>query len=393
MSEVLEAVAYKSEALKRKLARLLEERSIRDKLERYWFRLTPGAAESTGIFDSWPIIVSAVDGGNNRRSLLSFDVYVVKASAQGYAVGRGGNTERAFTKRIVDVDFMIPTENSADRLTLYRQVAEMKLLYYSLERSDLVLGDGSLESLVTRPIHAKLGLLDEPSPPPGLPDCGELEAVVRRDLESNPYQAMSVKGLVEELATNASLGRDEVGRRVAYLETLEKATALKLMLERVEASKSLLVFVTKTGRSRKFFGAPVSDQYVLSVYSREAGYYLNEDASFEKPREMLKELPKKCGLRELGEDLAYVRGLVRLEDRSPVLGIEVVYNPETTGFRPRDAFLGVIGVLGLVSPGGYPQLLYVVDRETHIENKDVERVMAALGLSHALTGREVLEYE
>jgi len=47
----------------------------------------------------------------------------------------------------------------------------------------------------------------------------------------------------------------------------------------------------------------------------------------------------------------------------------------------------------MISPGGYPQPLYLVDRETHIDNRDVEKVALALGLSMAPTGREVLEYE
>lgn len=108
---------------------------------------------------------------------------------------------------------------------------------------------------------------------------------------------------------------------------------------------------------------------------------------------MIKELPRKCGLRELVERLTFVRGLVRLENNAPVIGMEVIYNADRIPYSQREVFTGVLGILRLISPGGYPQPLYIVDRDTHIDNREVEEVALALGLSMAPTGREVLEYE
>jgi NurA-like 5'-3' nuclease len=392
MSETLETVAVKYEVLRKKLAKLLEEHRVQDKLEKGWFRLS-GDEPCLDVAGRPPIVLSAVDGGNNKRSFLSFDLYVIKASAQGFTLGINGSLRRAFSKKIVDVDVIIPTEGSGDRLTLYRQVAETKMLYYSLTRSSLVLGDGSVESLVTRPIHAKLDLLDMEGGGEIHVDCEELEKMVLRDIDENPYQAMSVKSIVEEVSMDKSLGQDKAWRRILYLEILEKAVVLKLLFDKILNSSSLMVFLTKTGRSRRFFNAPVSDQYVLSVMTREAGYYLNSDVSFNKPREMIKELPRKCGLRELVERLTFVRGLVRLDNNAPVIGMEVIYNADRIPYSQREVFTGVLGILRLISPGGYPQPLYIVDRDTHIDNKEVEEVALALGLSMAPTGREVLEYE
>lgn len=391
MSEILEAVAVKNESLRRKLAKLLEAHYIKDKVERGWSSLAEEAVDKP-ILGSPPIIISGVDGGNNKKSLLSFDVYVIKAYAEGFRLSEAASVSKAFTKKIVDVDVIIPTENSGDRLTLYRQVAELKMLYYSAIHSNMVLADGSLESLVTRPIHLKLKLLD--SEGEGLEaDCERLRELIVSDVFNNQYQAMSVKGLVEEIAMSEPADREGARRRILYLEMLEKAVVLGLLLEKLIESGSVLVFITKTGRSMRFFNAPVSDQYLLTYMTRGAGYYLDDEVSFEKPRDMIGELPRICGLRGLAERLTYVRGLVRLDVGAPVFGIEVIYNADKVPFPQRDVFLGTLGVLRKVSTGGYPQPLYLVDRETHIDNGEVEKVITALGLSMSLTGREVLEYE
>lgn len=392
MSDILEAVAYKNDILREKLNKFLGEYSIKDKLDRGWFKLNETGSHRF-IFDTPEIALSAVDGGNNKKSLLSLDLYVIKASAEGFKIDLNGSMKKAFSRKIVDVDVIVPTENSGDRLTLYRQVAETKMLLYSLGYSNLVLGDGSLESLVTRPIHAKLRLLDDENELSLNLECSDLEKIIIKDIDENPHQSMSVKNLVEEIVMEKSTSQEDIGKRVLYLEMLEKAIVLRLLFSRLLESNSVLAFITKTGRSRKFFNAPVSDQYVLSTITSEAGYYLDEDKSFVKPKDMIKELPRKCGLRELSEKLTYVKGLIRLENKASVLGLEVIYNSERISLSQKEVFLGILDILRLISPGGYPQPLYIVDRETHIDNRDVNKVLVALGLSFSLTGREVLEYE
>lgn len=389
MSEVLEAVAVKNEVLKKKLKRLLEEHQIRDKLERGWFKFDE--SRGTGLLSNGPIIVSAVDGGNNKKSLLSFDVYVIKAKAEGFLLKADGSMQRAFSSRIVDVDVLIPTENSGDRLTLYRQVAEIKMLYLSTKRSTLVLGDGSLESLITRPIHLKLKILDEEKSLDMT--CEYLETVIAEGLGEISYESMTVKKTVEEIVMSGSQNDEEAKRRALTLELLEKGAALRLLLKEVLDRGSVLVFITKTGRSRAFFNTPVSDQYVLSVTTRGAGFYLDEDKSFDKPVDLLNKIPYECGLHRLVRDMSYVRGLARLRDGGPVLGIEVVYNEKNVPFSRREAFVKTFETLNVISPGGYPHPLFIADREAHIENTDVDKVLSALGLSPSISGREALEYD
>lgn len=389
MSEILEAVAAKNNVLREKLRRLLEGQSVKSAVERGWVTLEE---ETDALFSTeGSVNVSAVDGGNNRRSLLSFDVYVVKAVAEGFTIGKDGRVSRAFSKKIVDVDVMIPTEDSGDRIMLYRQVAEIKLLRYSQERSHISLADGSLESLIGRPIHIKLEHLTEEALETVGMSCEEAESVVRNSVDSRPYDSLVFKDVVERLVARER-EKEAVRRTVMGVELLEKALGLKMVFESA-VRNGLLVFVTKTGRSRRLFGLPVSDQYVLTVTTSKAGFYLDPEKSFEKPRDMVKGLPRLCGLRASFLELKYIRGLARLADRAPVLGVEVLYGAGNAPADPSSLFSRVVSFLRWLSPSGYPQPLQIADREAHIENADVEKALAALGITYVPTGREALDYD
>lgn len=377
MSELLEVLAARRGELEKKIARLLEEggRGVGVK----WRPLPE--------LERFPrpegLVVSAVDGGSNRRSLLSLEVYVVKAYSESARLLPSLALEPLRRRRIIDVDVMLPPRNVGERLTLYRQVAEVKLMLASASSSDLILADGSVESLAARPIHVKLVELDRGG---GLvPDCEELASEIERDLASGSPRAMVSKPLIEELASTER-AREELAEEIRLVEAAEKAASLKLLLDAVAERGASLVFVTKTGRSNRLFGASVPDQYVLHVSTKSSGYCrVGEPSSL---AELLGAglLPRYCGLRSAAERVIAERGYVRLAPGGPVLGIDLI-GPSSSR-RPLEE---VLPLLSALSPSGYPTLLQLVDRESHIYNEEVDRVVTALGLSTEFTGREVLE--
>lgn len=383
--DVLEVAGRKLGALREKLLKL-RGRVSEELARELWQELGEPDVQELGESASVRH-VAGVDGGSFvPLSTLAFDLYVVKA----YAIiveEKAGRHKLAGEEGIVDVDFVVPPQESADRVNVYRDIGELKCALMSLGRSDLVLMDGSAESLVTRPTHLKLKHLDKLSSALRGGDRSFLESLGERELQ---------KGL---LATREHIERDlletsppsaavEV-RRVLALELAEKALALKLLLERVVAEGKKLVFITKTGRSHSIFKAPIPDQYVFSALTSKPGYYAPEHfVSFSHLG-----LPDSFGLRKAGEQTVLLPGFSRLAKGGPVLRIEVVAPKELAEkLGAKSLFLKTLGEISRTCVEGYPHPLVLAHQRAHIEKRAAEVVVEALGLkSFALTGREHIE--
>ncbi len=328
--------------------------------------------------------VTGVDGGNYSISTLAFELYIVKA----YGIRITVNNENKYSikeeRKLIDIDLMIPPVQSEDRENVYRDIMEIKNMVYGLKNSDITLADGSVESLITRPTHLKLDILDKSPPLP----CKDLSAF----LNDNVFleTPLAVKKEIERLEeTDYNIGEKEQNYIIG-LEVGEKLYSFLSLIEiLLENPEKKLLFLTKTGRTNKVFKKPLPDQYVLSLHTTSPGYLLETGEI--QPLSSIG-VPKYCGLREKTRKIGVLRGFIRLEPFSPVYRIEILGEMESLEKEnPKRLLKETLLKLSPLSTNGYPHPLYLAHQRAHIEKRAAQIIVEALGFEGELTGRESLE--
>lgn len=324
-----------------------------------------------------PKKVAAVDGGSFPLSMLGFELYFIKSYAVKYLYSEStGNYVDEGEYMVIDVDVLIPPSLSQDRITVYRQISELRAMNNSLDSGFLTLADGSVESLISRPAHLKLRDLNREDESL----CDRVMELIQR--EEREDSALAVKGFIER-----EFSKDVEKAKV--FEIAEKAVRIKMLLERI-AKGGVLAFVTKTGRSNKLFNLPLPDQYVLTKLTEKEGYIIEgKYLSFKDV--MGGELPEFCGLRESAERVSFVSGYARLYSGAPVLKVQLLFS-QSEGSSLEGSFEDlVLKLASLSSEDGYPFPLFMAHLKAHIKKNVTEMVADALGLREELSGREEID--
>jgi len=375
IDDILEVAAKKSEEIRKKIA-VLGAKKMRaiEIIERGM--ISPEPLSSKRNLPR-PKKVAAVDGGSFPVSMLGFEMYFIKAYAVRFIYDElGGRYIDGGESRVVDVDVLIPPSMSQDRITVYRQISELRAMKSSLDSGFLTLADGSIESLIARPAHMKLRDLSREDEDL----CRRVEETVAR--EEREDAAVAVKGFIER-----ELGEDP--EKAKTVEMLEKALRLKMLLERV-ASGGLLAFVTKTGRSNKLFNLPLPDQYVITKLTTKEGYIV--EGKFSTLEEAVGgELTDACSLRAQAERVSFISGYARLSAGAPVLKIQLLAPQMSEGQQGRAFEDLVLKLASLSSEDGYPFPLLIAHLKAHIKKGITEMVTDALGLREELSGREEID--
>ncbi len=375
---MIEKAAEKREELKRKISTLLEEKDdVKEKLETNYVideQLDP--AKNSGIP---PRLLVGVDGGSYSIPLLVSDIYLIKTYGvylewdernSDYRVKR----DREY--RIVDIDFILPQGSSQDRITLYRQITELRAMLYGLRENALVLGDGSIESLISRPTHQKLWSLDIG----GIMGCDEISSLIE---EYSPLgSAIALKKIVES-AEDASIA--------VRLELAEKACMLKKILSEIIMYGKKMIFVTKTGRSNSIFGKTVPDQYIVSQYTYKPGYIVDSPTTL---KQAIEELPAYCGLKDIGEKIVLINGYARFTKGTPPMKIQAIISKEEYKSLAKsylEIYRDNIRGLSKATENGYPIPLFLAHQKAHIKKRATDLILKTLGIEEEFSGREYIE--
>uniref|UniRef100_A0A7J3ZL74 DNA double-strand break repair nuclease NurA n=1 Tax=Fervidicoccus fontis TaxID=683846 RepID=A0A7J3ZL74_9CREN len=378
--DILEVAGKKIAKLKEKVLRL-QSQALQENVKERWVAVDAWS----GIEEAFK--VSGIDGGSYiSLSTLAYDLYIVKAYAITMSKSRGWySLDRE--EGILDIDLVIPPLNSSDRVNIYRDVGEVKCMIRGAKASDLVLADGSIESLLTRPTHLKLGILDSMLSKFGTLAFAEALALDEREFFDT---LLASKSVIESEFLESSEGRDfeELARRVVALELAEKALAVKTLFETLLVENKKVVFITKTGRSNKIFGRIVPDQYILTEYTRKPGFLVEDKVK----RASSLSVPSFAGLKDLSRKIAIVSGYARFVSGGPVLRVEVVTPFSVLESKdPKEVFLGTLHQIHQTCTGGYPHPLLIAHQRAHIEKRAADIIVEALGLKSETTGRESVE--
>ncbi|MGC9115683.1 MAG: DNA double-strand break repair nuclease NurA [Fervidicoccaceae archaeon] len=375
IDDILEVAARKREEIWKKIRVLgAKEEEAKEIIEK---KMISPPLLSSRMNLPHPVKVAAVDGGSFPLSMLGFELYFIKSYAVKFLYESStGNYVDGGESRIVDVDVLIPPSLSQDRITVYRQISELRAMNNSLDSGFLTLADGSIESLISRPAHMKLRDLrreDESL-------CHKaLELIQREEREDT---AIAVKGFIER-----ELGNEP--ERAKTLEMVEKAVRIKMLFEKISEGR-MLAFVTKTGRSNRLFNLPIPDQYVLTKLTMREGYIV--EGKYESFEEAVgEELTELCGLKESAENLSFISGYARLYRGAPVLKVQLL-SPKMKGSSLDALFEDlVLKLASLSSEDGYPFPLLIAHQRAHIEKRITAIVADALGLREELSGREEID--
>lgn len=374
------------------MAAIEKREEIENKLKRFGEMIDSGVIEkfeeTTSLFkiDNFgvyaPSKVAAIDGGSYVVPFLGFDIYFIKS----YAVKM--NWDKSLNKpmekslwKVVDIDLMIPPVQTQDRVTLYRQITELRATLNSLREGYLTLGDGSVESMITRPTHIKPELLDSWSKY----TCKDIEDILNDYKDQQRNMAVLVKRIVENVYSQDA----DTAKR---LELAEKVFLFSQVLKEIESGKTL-VYVTKTGRSNSIFNSMLPDQYIISQVTKKAGYILEREEPVSLKDVMESGMTDFCGTRELSGRVALISGFARLKDMEPVLKIQVLVSKKLVNSMEdiKRIYETKLLELGSISINGYPIPLQLAHQYAHITTSSTKIVIDGLRLKEQLTGREEID--
>lgn len=384
--DVLEAAGEKIAKLKEKVLKL-QSQAFQENVKEKWMTV-----DSWSSAEEPPFRVAGIDGGSYiPLSTLAYDLYIVKAYTI-IMLRNGSWYSLDKEERILDIDLVIPPQNSSDRVNIYRDISEIKCMIKGVRTADLVLADGSIESLLTRPTHLKLGVLDNMLSKLGMPAFVEVLALNANEREFLNSLILSRRVVESEfLDKQDAKGKDveELTRKAMAVELAEKALAVKTLFETLLAENKKIVFITKTGRSNEVFKRPVPDQYILTEYTRRPGFLVEDKVK----RASSLSTPSFAGLKEIARSIAIVSGYARFTIGGPVLRIEVVMPLNVLEYKGyKEVFLSTLNEIYSTCTGGYPHPLLLAHQRAHIEKRAAHIVVEALGLKLETTGRESIEH-
>ena len=349
-------------------------------------------------FSERPVYIAhaAEDGGSSTIDMEAFTIYAVQAWS-GSWIPIGNSYKVLREERIADIGIVYPSGRDEERVRIYRETLEAWITQKTIEElsKGYLLWDGSISTLLAgrRPwtetewrarkaqqkAEQKLGM--------------NLEQIL--DWIST-LQAKHPLAILEELA-DLSLDADDT-MWVAFIEWLGKLVAVRRLLDLSFKNKIVPVFVTKTTRSKSLVGGTFPDIY----YLRRAEPYklfltrpIVRRGAVEAGDGVSKEFfPQPLG-DYFQQGLTVVSFYLRLREGAQILRIEAVYPVDR--LPPVDADTGkeealriVEWFLSLPTAKGYPIVLNIAHRQSHLSRRDLLHAVTILGFSLDRTGRSML---
>ncbi len=319
----------------------------------------------------YPAILG-VDGGNVHEKLLVGDVFAATAAAVVFNQSHMGNYAASEVRPFVEAGLVIPPDEGESRIVLYRQTLELRAAASSImERGIVVLVDGSLDSLLSRPREAPLSILAEASPP----------RHVRRALERVLDHAL---GGGTSIASRRIDARNLELRDLVFLEVAEKLASLTLLLKRAQDANATLVYLAKTGRGRSVFQTHLPDQYLVTQLTRDPGVTLDyAPKGITEVEPSLSEALEALGLDQDPVEAALVwKGFVRFSPSYPAYPFQFLTWDSRASSRREALSLAREMFSSLVEKGlvykGYPLPLSLVDSLVHIDKGELEWMKSML---------------
>jgi len=295
------------------------------------------------------VCIGGEDGSINHVRHKNLVVYTVNALALAYDKGmkRRGHA---------DIGLLYPYYQVNERLHLYRAIYELKTTLEVIDDVELFLIDGSLlaDLKALRTLETGLSKEARKEVVALLPEIEKADGV----------------GIVSHTLTS-ELGRDEHREKVGFLEYLEYLSALEKLISR---GLEKLAGVSKLS-TRSTAGTGVPDQAIYEEATKKAGHSPLEHDVIQR---------RFPAYDELFRSLVFTITHIRLEDRKKVFTLELPREVE------EDEIKSLLGKMRSVSVDGYPYILKKAHNDVVIKNRDMERIIKALGIVKN-TGREMLK--
>lgn len=394
--ELFEAALRKKDSILAKIAKV-SELEIKEAVDAVWVPYEPEG--------KYPSSVAAVDGGQKTMEFKGFTLYGVGAASLLYT-SFNGRYLRAKTFKLADIDVLHPPSVS-ERIDTFRETLEGKVGYLAAtEGVELLLMDGSLRSVLiapkplvgSQPAEISLDrMIGEAKDYFGEGIFNELVQELSRvlsDYEKLRNTPLTAQPMLERIRVLS----DEMSRAIVAIEYVEKLATYRELLKKVFGKSLKLTFVSKRGRAQNYFrwlssekGVPLPADIMIFQYMTDGPGFskpiIPEEAG-EKGRKKLKRMPSIVGLEEFYSEVNVAITYVRLAKGTPVMKVEI---PVLGRNISEGAIKEIMDLMAPISAGGYPFPLYEVDKVVRIPRADMVRIVRGLGLSHYLTGREVLE--
>ncbi len=365
---------------------------------------------------------AAADGGRAVDRLQGLTVYLIRGYAAAWSYTSNGY--RMLGEHVeADLGLVRPPEREETRVSIYSDILEiyslLQVIPY-LSRGGLVLGDGSIISLIVEP---RLEVAARQK--------GGVQKVVGEAAQQLGYEDTEalIDALEEEtktlgpLASRRLTGVDESsgdvkpflpGLEHAYIEYLEKLLLIRQLLRTAWENGLTLVYISKTSRTSFLYpgnscGFP--DVQVISRLSPvNPGLFAVEpvQAGINSPLWAPSEpgtastwavAPPDTGLAGFYQDLRVYRFYVRLAPAAQVLKVEIplpAREVDVLGNRLPEAMKSLARsvsqkLLGLPLASGYPVSLRRIHERAKLSRSEAEAVLEGLGVSYMVGGREVVE--
>ncbi len=340
---------------------------------------------------------AAEDGGSDTLDLEAFTIYAVQAWAGSWVPGREGYTLNKEYK-IADVGVVHPAGKEEERVRIYRETLEAWAAYNTIQEimNGYILWDGSITTLLAgrRPWTGTQYRLQQITSQAlnklGFPDLEELIDWILKLQSSHPLR------VIEEVSPMGSSSDDLYW--ISFTEWVNKLVSIRRLLEKSIQNRTRPVFITKTTRSQSLINGTLPDIY----YLRKAKPY---EPFMTTPRirtgviEAGKEFSQEFFPGTLGiyfqEELTVLSFYTRLDPGAQILRIEAVY--PISEISPLDVDKGmeeaekiVEWLLSLPRSRGYPIVLNLSHKNSHISRRDLLHALTILGFSLDRSGRSML---
>jgi len=344
-----------------------------------------------------PASYGAVDGSNNGVEFKGFTLYAVL----GYGVGKAGGS--VVECGVGDVDLLLHGD-AGERVRLLREISEIKAAAL-LQEPELLMIDGSVTSLLIRPrpfAEPKLRFVVEKLWLETSRDiASRLWSELRKQLESG-NRLLYDHFISHHIAREYGLLVSSKVELAVLLEYFEKLLSLRILLEQRVVGRRVpsAVFVSKTSRSRDYFGE-LEDKLNRTLPPDMLVFsYAGVGAGFSKPIEVVREEVKRAMPRygeleslvaEFYSKLKFILFYAKLEEGGPILMIEVPVDADTVSAGDySEVAARIFEQLSGLSYNGYPYPLIEAHKNSLITRDDVQSIAMLLGLLPRPTGREVL---
>jgi len=386
-SELIAVAARKRDEIIKKIE-IFSRRHYINEVRKFWVPYEP----SPRI----PVSIAGVDGSNAKVDFQGFTIYGITAAAVIYSELINGKYSSVATLTIADVDVLSPPQ-AAERVGLYREILEVKVAIQAmLSGAEYVLMDGSLRSMLITPSPLNQVLLSTILSRIKREFGDDIFSRIESELTKTLKSISEVRAhpfIVKEVTEPLIYEIDESKlQMIIALEYIEKLAVIRRLISDAYLNNVPVLFISKTSRSQAYVKhfikgkTPVTDIMIFQYLTKEPGFskpYLEE-----KP---IKEMPKVMGLKEFYDKLRILLTYLRLGEGEPVFKVEIPY---LVGSSASEVLGNVVkevaDILKSISSGGYPYPLYEAHRATYLSRDMFVNVVNALGISHLLTGREVL---